>query len=144
MSSAVDALSGRRVYIDANVFIFFLDGTPGLRDQARAVLNAAREGAFDAVTGDAAVAEVMVGPYRLGDPLVIRAAHDFFRQPRLVTVVGHTAEAFDAAAMLRGAHDMPFIDALHLATAAEAGCDAVITHDSRMRPALGVDVLPLG
>lgn len=45
--------------------------------------------------------------------------------------------------MLRGTLNIPFIDALHLATAAEAGCDAVISHDARMRPALGVDVVPL-
>ena len=143
MSPSLDALTGKRVYIDANVFIFFLDGTPRLREPAAAVLAAARAGSFQAITGHAAVAEIMVGPYRLGDPMVIRGARDFFRQPRFVTLVDHTPETFDDAAMLRGTLDMPFIDALHLATAAAHGCDAVITHDSRMRPALGVDVLPL-
>ena len=143
MTASLGSLEGKRVYIDANVFIFFLDGTPGLREPASVVLTAAREGAFHAVTGDAAVAEVMAGPYRLGDPLIIRATRDFFHQPRFLTIVRHTAETFDAAAMLRGTLDIPFIDALHLATAAEAGCNAVITHDARMRPALGVDVVPL-
>ena len=143
MSPSLDALIGKRVYIDANVFIFFLDGTPRLREPAAAVLAAARAGAFQAFTGHAAVAEVMVGPYRLGDPMVIRGARDFFRQPRFVTLVDHPPETFDDAAMLRGTLDMPFIDALHLATAAAHGCDVVITHDARMKPALGVDVLPL-
>jgi len=45
--------------------------------------------------------------------------------------------------MLRGTLNIPFIDALHLATAADSGCDAVISHDARMRPALGVDIVPL-
>jgi len=40
-----------------------------------------------------------------------------------VTLVDHTPVTFDDAAM--------------------PGCDAVITHDARMKPALGVDVVPL-
>ena len=143
MSTALDALRGRRIYVDANVFIFFLDGTPRLREPAATLLDAAREGEFQALTGDAAVAEVMVGPYRTGDSIIIRGVRDFFRQPRFLTVVGHSAEAFDDAAMLRGTLDMPFIDALHVATAAAHGCDALVTHDARMKSALGVEVLPL-
>ena len=143
MTTRLDDLRGRRVYLDANVLIYFLDGTPKRALEAAAVLHAAADGAFRAVTGDAAVAEVMVGPYRSGDPLVIRAVREFFRQPRLLEVLSHSAPVFDDAAMLRATQEMPFIDALHVATAAAAGCDAIVTNDKRMRPALGVEVVPL-
>ena len=48
--------------------------------------------------------------------------------------------------MLRGTLNIPFIDALHLATAAEAGCDAVIRwKGAGSTPALtSTDVLPVG
>ena len=143
MTTRLDDLRGRRVYLDANVLIYFLDGTPKRALEAAAVLHAAADGAFRAVTGDAAVAEVMVGPYRSGDPLVIRAVREFFRQPRLLEVLSHSVPVFDDAAMLRATQEMPFIDALHVATAAAAGCDAIVTNDKRMRPALGVEVVPL-
>lgn len=136
-------LSGARVYLDANVFIYFLDGTPALKEHATRVLSAARDGALRAITGDAAVAEVMAGPYRTGDQMLIRSVREFFAQPRLIEVVSHDARAFDDAAMLRGSLGLPFIDALHIATAAAEGCEAIITHDARMKPALGVDIVLL-
>lgn len=142
-SVTLAGLSGARVYIDANVFIYFLDGTPTLKNYAARVLSAARDGAFRAVAGDAVVAEVMAGVYRTGDQVLIRSVREFFAQPRLVEVVSHDARAFDDAAMLRGSLGLPFIDALHLATAASQGCSALITHDARMKSALGVDVLAL-
>jgi predicted nucleic acid-binding protein len=114
-----------------------------LRDHATTVLAGARDGVFRAVTGDAAVAEVMAGPYRTGDQMLIRSVREFFAQPRLVEVVSHDARAFDDAAMLRGSLGLPFIDALHLATAAAQGCSAIITHDARLKPALGVEVVAL-
>ena len=138
-----ESLAGRRVYLDANVFIYFLDGRSAKAESAGAVLRAAAEGQFQAVTGDAAIAEVLVGPYRTGDPLLVRRVHAFFDQPGLLHVVGHSRGAFEDAAMVRATTDSAFIDALHIATAAEAGCDVLVTSDRRMRSALGVDVVGL-
>ena len=143
VTTALEGLRGQRVYLDANVVIHYLHGEGPKADSAAAILEAASRGEFIAVTGELAVAEVMVGPYRTGDPLVIRAARAFFRQPRLLTVVEHSRQAFDDAAMLRGTLDLPLIDALHLATAADTGCTALVSNDRRMRPALGVEISPL-
>ena len=141
--TSVEELQGRRIYIDANVFIYFLDGSTDLAAPATTVLTAARQGRLSAVTGEAVVAEVMVGPYRTRDQMLIRSTREFFAQPHFIEIVGHSTQAWDDTAMLRGSTDVPFIDGLHMATAALARCDAIITHDRRMRPALGVDVIPL-
>ena len=142
-SLTIDELRGRKVYVDANVFIYFLDATPTLVDHASFLLESVDSGAFEAITGDAAVAEVMVGPYRVGDPLTIRRVEEFFGRPRFLEIVSHTSTNFKDAAMLRGTLEFGFIDALHLATAAANGCDALVTNDARMQSALGVDVIPL-
>jgi predicted nucleic acid-binding protein len=143
VTASTQILAGRRIYIDANVFIYLLDGTTRWAAPATSILAAARAGQFAAVTGEAVVAEVMVGPYRSRDPMLIRSARELFALPRLVEVVGHPAKVWDDAAMLRGTLDVPLIDGLHVATAAAAGCDCLVTNDRRMRPALGVDVVPL-
>jgi len=143
VTTRIDDLRGRRVYLDANVLICFLDGASGQTPQATLTMQAAADGVFRAVTGDAAVAEVMVGPYRAGNQLMIRTVKEFFRQPRLLEVTAHSAQTFDDAAMLRATQTLPFIDALHLATAAAARCDALITNDRRLKSALGVEVIAL-
>lgn len=141
--NGVEALQGRRVYIDANVFMYFLDGSTQWAPPAATVLRGAAQGAFAAVTGEAAVAEVMVGPYRMGDSLLIRSTREFFAQPRFVDVVGHSQEVWDDAAMLRGTAGIPLIDGLHVATAAYARCSALITNYNRIKSVLGVEVIAL-
>ena len=139
----LDSLVGRRVYVDANVFIYFLDQSTPQSAAAHAALEAAAAGNFAAVTGHAAIAEVMVGPYRHGDPLVIRKVKEFFGSATWLDTVDHPAQAFDDAALLRATSGMPFVDALHVATASLSRCDVVLTHDGRMKPGLGVNVVAL-
>ena len=141
--SGLDVLRGKRVYVDANVFIYFLDGSTRWAKPAKSILVAAQSGTIAAITGEAAVAEVMVGPYRSGDPMLVRSAHEFFATPRFVDVVSHSAQAWDDAAMLRGTLDIPLMDGLHLATAAQASCAAIVTNDDRMKSALAVEIIPL-
>ena len=139
----LDSVAGRRVYIDADVFIYFLDQSTARAEDATAILEAAAAGIFTAVTGQAVVAEVMVGPYRQGDPLVIRKVKEFFGSAVWLEVVDHPAQAFDDAALLRATSGMPFIDALHISTASLSRCDLVLTQDARMKPGLGVGVVAL-
>lgn len=139
----LDSLTGRRVYVDVNVFIYFLDQSTPQSSAATDILEAAAAGDISAVTGQAAIAEVMVGPYRQGNPLVIRKVREFFDSSTWLDVVDHPAKAFDDAALLRATLGMPFVDALHVATASLSRCDVIVTHDARMKPGLGVDVVAL-
>lgn len=141
--TSLDDLQGRRVYVDANVFIYFLAGSPAWGGVCGSIFEAAHEGQMTCITGDAAVAEVMAGLYRAGDQMMIRSTREFFAQPHFVEVVRHPASVWDDAAMLRGEMGLPMIDALHVATAARSRCELVVTNDERMKPALGVAVLPL-
>lgn len=139
----LDPLVGRRVYVDANVFIYFLDQSSPQALAATKILEAAAAGDISAVTGQAAIVEVMVGPYRQGNPLVIRTVREFFDSSTWLDKVDHSAKAFDDAALLRATSGMPFVDALHVATASLSRCDVIVTHDARMKPGLGVDVVAL-
>ena len=139
----LDSLTGRRVYVDANVFIYFLDQSSPHALAATKILEAAASGDFSAATGQAAIAEVMVGPYRQGNPLVIRKVREFFDSSTWLDKIDHPAKAFDDAALLRATSGMPFVDALHVATASLSRCDVIVTQDARMKPGLGVDVVAL-
>ena len=66
MGSLAD-LTGRRVYLDANVFIYGLEQNLSPFDQAAgAVLRAVDEGAFEAVTSELTLAECLVKPLQTG------------------------------------------------------------------------------
>lgn len=141
--TGLERIRGSRVYLDANVFIYFLAPSPTWGKVAGTLLAAAQSGEFAAVTGEAVIAEVMAGPYRANDQLMIRSTQEFFRQPGFLEVVGHDEKIWADTAMLRGTLGSPFIDALHVATASATQCTYLVTNDERMKPALGVEVVDL-
>lgn len=125
------ALSGSTFYLDSNVLIYALESRSAWNESATRLLDQALRGQCVLLTGDAAMADVLVGAYRAPQPTGVEEVQAFFASP-LITVASHSHEAFLAAALIRGTVGGQLIDALHLATAIEAGCDALISHDARM------------
>jgi len=136
------------LYVDANVLIYMLDPASEWHPLAMRLVSSAADGRVALVTGDVAMSEVMVMPYRHGDPEIVREVRQLFEAPSPIRVIEHPRSVFDLAAQIRGRLGAGLVDALHLATAIEAGCDALISHDARMprlpqMPVLRLDELEL-
>jgi predicted nucleic acid-binding protein len=136
-------LGAQRVYLDSNVFIYFLDRNPVYFPLVAPLLEAIDGGDIIGVTGDAAVAEVMVRPYQTGDPTLVAGIKSFFGTAGFLSVRSHDAGAFDLAAQLRARHGMKFIDALHAATAISAECRFLITNDGDFGSQVAIEVISL-
>ena len=93
------------------------------------------EGRMTGCTGDAAVAETMVMPYRHGNLTKIAKFKAFFGLDGFLTVPAYTAQTFDLAAQLAGTQGMRLIDALHYATAIQLGCRFLVTNDGASKAA---------
>ena len=133
-------MAGQRVYFDANVFIYFLDrGT--LFNVVAPLLSACVEGRMTGSTGDAAVAETMVMPYRHENTAKIAQFKAFFGLEGFLTVHSHTAQTFDLAAQFAGTQGMRLMDALHYATAIQSGCRFLITNDAGIKSSDEIEVI---
>jgi predicted nucleic acid-binding protein len=66
-----------------------------------------------------------------------------FLDSGLVDVRSHTREDFEMAARVRAAHRTSIPDALHVATAVNAGCTVLVTNDARMPSVPGLEVVRL-
>ena len=124
--------AGANVYLDANVLIYVLAGDPDWGSVSRDFLVACAEGEYRAFISDAVRAEVLVGPYRSGDRQALEAARRLVDDPDLFVLLPHTSEDFRLSAQLRGEQGLAFIDALHVATAQNNGCDVLLTNDRRL------------
>ena len=144
---AVDALltrvAGQRVYIDANFFIYFLSRAQPYFDAVVPVFQACDAGRFAGITGDAAVAEVMVHPYRSKNPSEIARVKSLFSRAGFVSVIAHDAADFDLAAQCRAESRMRMMDALHYATALGAGCRFLLTYDHDFKSVGGLEVISI-
>lgn len=144
---ALARILGKKVYIDSCVFIYFLDQNitpmPGQSsnsanffDAASLILQACAKQRCFGATGDAAVAEVLVNPYRKSDALQIARFKQFFNQKNFLNVLPHDYATFDTAAQIVAQHRLKLIDALHIATAVQSSCAFFITNDLSIQAAM--------
>ena len=131
-----------RLYVDANVFIY---GTEvfdaSFTSASRAILNLIRERRAIGITSEMTIAELFA-PRRDGvhiDPPLRRAyAFGLERDFELVPV---SRPILERTIAVRETMPMKLPDAVHCATALLAGCDAMITADSRLSRFSGIEVV---
>ena len=64
----VTGLAGKRAYLDTNVFIYALNGFPAYVPLLTELFDAIEAGSLVAVASELALAEVLVVPFRHGNP----------------------------------------------------------------------------
>lgn len=64
----IERISGRRTYLDANVFIYAVEEVAPDADALAPLFDALRTGDVHAVTSEISLAEALVSPFRDGDP----------------------------------------------------------------------------
>lgn len=134
-------MAGQRVYIDTNIFIFFLKNEPTYAPVVMPLIQTCADGRIFGVTGELVMAEVMVHPYRSRDAGIIAQHKDFFAQKNFLTIAEHESRFFDEAAMLAGQLGMKLIDAIHYRTAMNAGCQFFLTHDGGIPTSAALEVI---
>jgi predicted nucleic acid-binding protein len=130
LETALEKIKGHRVYFDTSVLIYFFDKNPFFFSSIVPFIVACDRGEFSGITGDAAVCELMVHPYRSKNPAEVSRGKSFFNRKNFITVVRHGVEIFDTASQLRGVGSLKMMDALHYSTAIHSGCQFFITRDS--------------
>ncbi len=131
-----------RIALDANVLIYVLEGSEQFGLQARAVVDALDGGVLAGSMATIGQVEVLAGPARVGDAAVFERTADELRSLGL-NLVTLTSDVAEDAAWLRGLGGLALADAVHVASARQAGATAMITNDRRIRPRPGLDVFYL-
>ena len=141
IEDAIARMAGHRVYLDTNVFVHFLDRNPDYYPVVAPIIEAVESGTIIGYTGDAAIAETLVKPYQTGNLALAASFKAFFRIDNFLSIQQHDAETFDLAAQLRFKRGLKFIDALHYATAIQAGCKFFVTNDAGIQPGNVLEVI---
>ncbi|MEO5936347.1 MAG: PIN domain-containing protein [Terriglobales bacterium] len=132
-----------RVYFDAMIFIYLWEDHRHFGPQVDELLDRMEARGDILCTSALSVGEVLAGALRQGNEKLVARVRSGFRDPAIEVLDFHqgTAEVFAA---LRASMKVTAADAIHLATAAEAGTDIFITNDAsligKMVPGIGVVV----
>jgi predicted nucleic acid-binding protein len=129
----VTAALGQRVYLDANIIIYAVEGFAPFLAQMRALLAAVNSGEVVAVTSELTLAEVLVKPLKDQQPALQQAYQTFLTPTPELEVAPVDLAVLVEAARLRATTKLKLPDAIHLSTALHYQCDSFLTNDDLFR-----------
>ena len=136
--------SARKIYIDANVIIYFLEGSAVFRDRAIELFKYVDAHDIPVLTSEISIAECLYGAYRRGNEAIAEKYRELFHDEigmfRLIPIERDICEL---AAKLGAEQKFKLIDALHVASALAVGCDVFVTNDRAIKPAAHLKVVQI-
>ena len=129
----IDQLRSRRVYLDSNVFIYGFENYPQYPECAD-ILRALVDKELDGLTSEIAFLEILPKPTHGGRADLAAAYLSTMTNAPGLRLVPVSREIILRAILLRSAAKLNSLDAIHISTALEAGCDVFLTNDLRLRP----------
>ena len=120
-----------RVYWDTLLFIYWLEDHPEFARRVDAIHSRMEQRQDQLITGAFTFGEVLAGVYRKGAPELADEARRWLRSV-VAEVVPFTLETSDRYARIRGISGITPADAIHLASAAQAGTDLFLTNDKQL------------
>ena len=130
------------VYFDANSVIYSVEKHPVYWPLLEPLWQAAKGKTIELVSSDLVLMETLVAPLKSGDTALASAYEQLFQQAqtRLVPI---TQAILREAARLRATTKLKTPDALHAATAQQAGCVLFVTNDAGFRGVTSLSVVIL-
>jgi len=120
-----------RVYWDTMLFIYWLEDHPDHARRVDSIRSRMEQRHDQLITGAFTFGEVLAGVYRRGTPQLADETRRLLRSV-VAEVVPFTLETADRYARIRGTPGITPADAIHLASAAQAGTDLFLTNDKRL------------
>jgi predicted nucleic acid-binding protein len=131
-------MTDTRVYLDANVFIYAIEGSPAVADPLRELFRAFRDRRAKGVTSELTLA-VLVGA---GD-VRRRSYLDLIVLSRIFELQPVSREILIETSDYRQIAGMPKLpDAVHIVTAIRSGCRKVVSADVRLKLPEGIVLIP--
>jgi predicted nucleic acid-binding protein len=126
------------------VFVYHFEGNEEFGPAAGRLLQAAEDGQCRLVCSVVSLLEVLVAPKRRGQEELCRIYREMFESFPHLSVRPVDTGIAEVASDLRATYSLRTPDAIHLATALQAGAAAFVSEDSRLKAVQGLKVLPLG
>ncbi len=141
MGSLILPLAGL-VYLDANSIIYTVEKHPDYSPLLLPLWLASQAGSIEVVTSELTLLECSVGPLKRNDDALLRD-YQLALLGTEIRLLPVTRPILLDAAKLRATVNVKTPDAIHGATAVQAGCSLLVTNDAAFRRIAGLSVAVL-
>jgi predicted nucleic acid-binding protein len=119
-----------RIYLDANVFIYAIEGSPDVAEPLQTLFDLFRRNHGAGVTSELTLAEVLPKATTMQQRMYL----DLIVWSRIFDLQPVSREILIETADYRRIAQMPRLpDAIHVVTAIRAGCRTILSADTRLR-----------
>ena len=102
-----------RIYWDTMLFVYWLEGHSTYARRVQHIFSRMEERQDQLYTSVFTVAEVLVGPYKVGDFAAAKKIHEAFESP-FIEILPFNLEAADQYGQIRAQYGVSAADAIHL------------------------------
>jgi predicted nucleic acid-binding protein len=134
----VGALRGRRVYLDANVFIYAVEGSPEHAAFLEGLFDLLAAGDAAAVTSELTLAEVLAKPFAERRADLAAIYEEMVAPSAWLSTVPVERAIVVRAARLGPELGLKLPDAIHAASAEAAACEVFLSNDRRLKMPQGI------
>jgi predicted nucleic acid-binding protein len=139
-----DGLKGiHRLYVETAPLIYYVEENPTYIAKMDAIMEAIESHPIEPITSVITLTEVLVQPLKLGKTALATEYADILLNSGTFHILPVTVQIARAAADLRARYNLRTPDALHVATAIDAGCGAFLTNDATIKRVTEFTVLVL-
>ena len=140
----IESLQGiTRLYLDANILIYLVEGDEALSQSVHALLEAADAAHIRLFTSDITLTECLLGPLRAGNNDLAQAYLDLLQSHDFIALVGAELDVCVKASHIGAQCHLKTVDAIHLASAESSGCQALLSNDHGFKNTDNVRVIRL-
>jgi predicted nucleic acid-binding protein len=133
----------KQIFLDTAPVIYFVEKNPDFSLKAQEIFNRLDDGKLMAVVSPITLAECLVLPYKQESQDVAQVFTDLLVNSESVLFYPIDEITADKAADLRARYNLTLTDALQLAVAIQAECDAFLTNDIDLKRVKEIPIIVL-
>ena len=133
----------QRLYIETAPLIYYVEEKPTYVTKMDAIIDAVDQTSIAAISSVILLTEVLSQPIKLGNTALERQYRNILLHSGGFSLLPVTKQIAEFAADLRARYNLRTPDALHVATAIIAGCDAFLTNDTALQRVAEIPILLL-
>ena len=138
-----DIARAHRLYIDANIIIYFAEGDDERQSKSDAIFAHAQDKNIPVITSEISIAECLRGVYVQGDGAAEEKYKSLFYDTGFFHLVPVGREIIEHSAKVGVSSRLKLIDSIHVASAISVGCDVFVTNDRGIKSIGGLKVVQL-
>lgn len=138
-----DVSSASRIYADSNTLIYLVEGSPEFLPFAEKLFRYAGEQGITLVTSEITIAECLHGAHKQGSEALAEEYREVFRDMDVFDLIPVAREILERAAKIGAEQKLKLIDAIHVTSAIESGCDVFVTNDRGIKSTPDLKIVQL-